>query len=282
MTASLDSILSGKGDSAPAPAVETENPPAQATTETPEAPTTETSEPPETDVGGQKMVPKAALDEARGKAKRYTEQVASFETTVSEMRRQNDGLSRQVTELLQRIPVPQQQPRNDEPPPDFFADPDAALTHRLSPFENRLNTVAQTMTLRASKAENIAAHGREAVTKMEAAIGEAMASGDQEMPALRAAMLQSDDPVGVAMSWYQRRSVLNEVGSDPAAYRQKLRDELKAEILAELKPEQGNPPANNGQGAPVMPTNLAGARNVGSRTGPAWSGPTPLNDIFKR
>lgn len=35
-------------------------------------------------------------------------------------------------------------------------------------------------------------------------------------------------------------------------------------------------------GAPVFPSNLAQARNVGKRWGPAWSGPTPLRDIFKR
>ena len=34
--------------------------------------------------------------------------------------------------------------------------------------------------------------------------------------------------------------------------------------------------------APVFPSNLAGARNVGSRSGPAWSGPPSLDDIFDR
>ena len=30
----------------------------------------------------------------------------------------------------------------------------------------------------------------------------------------------------------------------------------------------------------VMPSNSANARNVGPRRGPAWSGQTPLADIF--
>ena len=34
--------------------------------------------------------------------------------------------------------------------------------------------------------------------------------------------------------------------------------------------------------ATVAPSNLAGARNVGTRSGPAWSGPASLNDIFDR
>jgi hypothetical protein len=36
------------------------------------------------------------------------------------------------------------------------------------------------------------------------------------------------------------------------------------------------------RGGAVMPSNFSRARNVGSRSGPAWSGPTPLNDIFAR
>jgi hypothetical protein len=36
------------------------------------------------------------------------------------------------------------------------------------------------------------------------------------------------------------------------------------------------------RGGGTMPSNFTGARNMGSRRGPAWSGPTPLNDIFDR
>ena len=31
----------------------------------------------------------------------------------------------------------------------------------------------------------------------------------------------------------------------------------------------------------TFPSNLANRRNVGQRHGPAFSGPTPLNDIFR-
>ena len=32
----------------------------------------------------------------------------------------------------------------------------------------------------------------------------------------------------------------------------------------------------------MLPTNLAGARNAGTRGGPAYGGPQPLQDIFNR
>jgi hypothetical protein len=187
-----------------------------------------------------------------------------------EAKRRADDFQRQLVEL---------QKAKEQPPVDFFQDPDAALAQRLTPFEQRLDAVTQRLTLRASKAEAIAIHGKEAVAKMEQAIGEAMEAGDPEVvQQLRSQLIASDDPVGLAMSWHQRRSVMSEVGTDPVAYREKLR----AEILAEIQANGGKPAANGAAGAPVMPSNLAGTRNVGTRSGPAWAGPIPLDDIFKR
>ena len=54
-----------------------------------------------------------------------------------------------------------------------------------------------------------------------------------------------------------------------------LREKLKAEIMAEL----GGAPL---PGKPAIPVSLTGERSVASRTGPAWSGPTPLGDLLRR
>jgi len=185
---------------------------------------------------------------------------------AQQAKRERDELRRQLAEL--------QQPRAE--PVDFFADPDAAINQRLQPFQQQFQQITSSLLLRASKAEAVAVHGREAVTEMETAIGEAMQAGDPEMPILRARMSQTDDPVGVAMEWHNQRKISREVGNDPKAYREKL----KAEILAELQ-ASGAVPQKPAMPA-VMPSNLAGARNVGTRAGPAWAGPTPLADIFKR
>lgn len=158
-------------------------------------------------------------------------------------------------------------------PVDFFADPETAFKQTLAPFEQRFQQTVSNLTLRASRAEAIAIHGKDAVGQMEKAVGDAIEAGDPEIQNLRAQMLNSDDPVAVAMQWHQRKRIYSEVGDDPAAYREKL----KAEILAEMNGQK-----QTQQPAPVMPSNLAGARNVGTRTGPAWPGPTPLADIFKR
>lgn len=185
-------------------------------------------------------------------------------------KQERDDLRRQIAELQ----------KHKAEPVDFFADPEAALRQHVEPIQAQFQQFASNLTFRASKAEAIASYGKQAVSDMEKAIDAAMQAGDPELNALRAHMLQSDDPVGVAMSWHKRRTVLNEVGNDPAAYKERL----KAEILAELQATNGGEQQINGaaQPAPVMPSNLVSARNVGTRAGPVWAGPKPLADIFAR
>jgi hypothetical protein len=181
-------------------------------------------------------------------------------------------------DLRQRL-ADLQRPKSE--PVDFWTEPDAALKQRLDPLQNEIRQTISSMTLRASKAEAIATHGRPAVDAMEAEIGKLIEANDPELPALRQAMLSSEDPVGIAMNWYSRRKVLAEVGNDLAAYRKRIEDEIRAEIAGGASPsaQPGQPTAAE---PPVLPSNLAGARNVGTRAGPAWSGPAPLKDIFKR
>jgi hypothetical protein len=54
------------------------------------------------------------------------------------------------------------------------------------------------------------------------------------------------------------------------------REQLEAEIRQKIMAEIGMPPKVQ------APTTLANERSTGSRSGPAWSGPTPLGDIFGR
>lgn len=256
MTEPLDKILSGEGEATPSPEA-TEQPAVVA------AEATDTAEPSEGESSGQAMVPKAALDEARGKAKRYTEQVASFETTVGELKQQNTGLARQVSELVASLQ--RNQPQQESP--DFFSNPEAAVQQFMRPMMQRIEGMSEAM----SRQFAVRDHGNETITQAYKAMEQRI---DRD-PAARSdyqRIMQSGDPWGELVRWHKRESVMAEIGTDPDAYREKIKAELMAEI-------QKTEPA---QAATVMPSNFAGARNVGARTGPAWAGPKPLSDIFKR
>lgn len=266
MTQSIDDILAGR-DAAQEPEKETIQ---QATDQV--APDNAADQRQETEAatpehdgneregGDQKMVPHEALHAEKQKVKRYTEEVADF-------RKSNEALQRQVAELLQRLPVQQQQ-ANQEESVDWFQDPEVAFRQRgaqmLNPVVSELHQVrSQLMQMQAERVFG------DKFADFMGYVREASSRGDPEVAALDALMSNSPNPYAVAKEWFERKTF------DPNAERERI----KAEILSELKSQSET---QSQQPAPVMPSNLAGARNVGNRSGPAWSGPPSISDIFKR
>lgn len=251
----LDEILSGQGEVAPAPepAVETNEPaaPEQATQDG------------ETE-GTQ--VPLAALKEERAKSKRYTEALTDLEKKFEES---NAQWERRMTQLMERLQPPQQQ---QQPAPDQFSDGDGWLRHGIQQHVSpQLDQVQQAIMANARMIAGVK-YGDDKVEQAEQAFIKALDSRTLD-PADYHRIVNAPNRYAAAAQWHARQQTLSEIGDDPAAYKERLR----AELLEEMKTQQ---PAQ--QPAPVMPSNLAGARNVGNRSGPVWAGPTPLTDIFKR
>jgi hypothetical protein len=271
MSTDLGDILSGKGADAPEP-VKTEQvsqPAANAAPEPSQAPeaVSEAAQEGDQPAGDNGMVPVAALQAERQKAKRYTEQVAEFQKKLD----QQQAMIQQMLVAQQR-PAPQPEP---QAPPDFFADPDAYLDSRLQPLQQQFEQqrLAQSEMLAVEK------FGNEAVADAFQAFQQ-YAQTDPASQIEHRRIMSSPHPFGELVKWRERHKALSEIGSDPVGFRAKLEEEIRQKVLAELQPTQTQAPA---QTAPVMPSNFAGARNVGNRsTGPAWSGPTPINDIFAR
>jgi hypothetical protein len=232
------------GRFAPKAKAEAEPQPAPEPTGVTAAPPAAPSQPPEG------YVPLAALVDQRLEARQHRQQ-------AEELRKQLEELRKPKAE-----------------PVDFYADPDAAFNQRLqealSPFQSQLQE-ART-ALFEERLYRIA--GGEKAAKIEEELTKAMEAGEPEVMALSHALRsQGLAAVKSLVDWYDNR---------PEVQRERLRSELEAEILAKHGIKPGEPPQAQPQPAPVMPSNLAGARNVGNRAGPKWSGPPKLEDIFKR
>lgn len=219
--------------------------------------------------GGQKMVPHEALHAEKQKVKRYTEE-------VSEFRRTNEALQRQVAELLQRVPVPQRQEQPKVDPVDrVLSDPQGLVRDEVTPH---FDQISKQLLANAQLIAGIK-YGDDKVTEAEQAFISAMQSGRLDQADYQK-VVSSPNRYAAAVQWHQRQIAQAEIGDDPAAFRTKLEAELREKITAELN--GGNPQQAQQRPTPVMPSNLAGARNVGARSGPVWSGPASLQDIFKR
>lgn len=266
--ADLDSILSGGS----AIASESPGPVNQPTTEAEKAPELNTQEEDRTQEaeaeGGTKMVPHEALHAEKQKVKRYTEQVASFEKTLAEREAAWERRIEQLTSAMKP-----KEPEKEAP--DFWSDPDGYLKGALSPVQQQIAEQKEQFAQMLAEQQ----HGAEVVQGAVKALEMELRSNPASSGVYQQIMAQRN-PYQAVVEWHKRHQTQAEIGSDPEAYKAKLREDLKAEILAEL---QGGTQTETPQApAAVMPSNLAGARNVGSRSGPAWSGPQPLNDIFKR
>jgi len=262
--ADLDNILSG---STTAP--ETEQEQVTQVTEGESQQQPEASEHEEGEQQGQRMVPQQALHAEKQKVKRYTEQVSDFQRQLSET---NAAWERRMAQLVEAVKPKQEAAA----PPDFFENPSEATRHEVrqhvSPQFEQINQ--QLLAIARDNAET--RFTPEVVNEAEQAFISAM-QGQKLDPADYQKVVSSPNRYAAAVQWFKREQAKAEIGDDVTAFRAKI----EAEILAkhgitpgEQQPEQ--------QRAPVMPSNLTGARNVGARSGPAWAGPTPINDIFNR
>jgi hypothetical protein len=310
MTTSLDNILSGasaaapvseapaekpaQAELAPAPVVveakpAAEKPASQAPAAAQPAPQPEAEE---KDVDGKKFVPKAALDEARGKVKRYTEQVADFERKLGD---QNAAWERRFEQLVGAIRTGQQpQPQNvkpESPAPDFFANPEEAVQAMIQKALAPVAAGQGRMTEAVSRLNAIGEHGQEAVQAAYTELANRANANPAAMQGEYQRIMSSPNPWGELVKWHKNESLLKEVGGDLSAFEAKMREKIMAELAekagspapaAPAVAQAPKPAAPAAAPAPAMPSNLAGARNAGSRSGPAWGGPTSLKDIFDR
>ncbi len=255
--ADLDDVF---GERTPAPAVET--PVAEQPTEIAQD-SAETHDDEQPD--GVK-VPVAALQKEREKAKRYTEEVADLRRQIADQDRNWQQRVEQLVTQLQPKAAPQQAP-------DFWEAPETAIDHRLSqaitPIQQALMAQREGMS-RMMASEK---HGEEAVNEAYQAL--AAMRGAPEFQSVYDQVMSSPHPYGALVAWHGKQKVMSEIGSDPAAYREKV----KAELLAEMN--GGQQPTAPAAPPVAMPSNFATARNVGSRAGPAWAGQKPIADIFK-
>lgn len=265
--AELDEIFSPGGESAPVEKEQTQ--PIETKTQESErtSPEAETHD----DAGDTRQVPVAALQKEREKAKRYTEQIAEFNRRLDET---NTAWAQRFEQLQASL-----QPKKEAaPPPDFFEAPaDAVSFHvnqAVTPLQQAIQQQQQQFMQQRdamSRRMAIKEHGEEAVTEAFEAL-KSMRGSPAFDPLFRQIM-SSELPYDQLMTWHKAEVARQKIGDDPEAF-------IEAEVSRRLAAMQ-----QDGQTAPQartqMPSNFATARNVGSRTGPAWTGQKPIADIFK-
>jgi hypothetical protein len=136
--------------------------------------------------------------------------------------------------------------------PDFSNDPIAAMDYQRQVFQQRLyNERLNTSRFFAEQQ-----HGADKVK-------EAFEFFDRN-PALSHQFVDHPSPFHAAVEFYTKQKLADEVGSNPDAYRAKIREELRAEMLAEMQVPV--------QPKPRIPGSLAAAPAAGVQGEPRAKG----------
>ncbi|MEX3972249.1 hypothetical protein [Paraburkholderia caribensis] len=200
------------------------------------------------------MVPLKALEEERKGRQDWKEKAIRAEAQLEALRAQP-----QQTQAQQSTQQPQ------------------TMTFEQALLNERMNT-SETL-LRQQ-------HGDAAIDEMI----ESFKKQVEQNPALGAELAKQRHPYQWAFDQVKRAKAMEEIGTDPIAYRDRIKAELKAEMEAAAQAsqteQQTTQQATQTQQTPVakpnLPQSLATARSAAPRTASVWTGPTALNDILKR
>lgn len=213
-----------------------------------EAPQQEAIQPPAPEVASEQQEPQhgrqVPLSELLGeREKRQSERKLREEAEKRAI--EYEARTKAYEQMLANLQKPQAQQQPQEPPPDFFTDPDAAFNARMQPV------IDQAANVRLDTSEMLARdkHGDAVV---DAALQAALQAG------INRQFISRKNPYADLVKWHESTKVYQEIGPDPKQYRDKLESEIRAKVLAELK-------AGGTQPQPKFPGSLADATQAGTQ-----------------
>lgn len=179
---------------------------------------------------------------------------------LKEEREKRQRLEQELEALKQQIQAVQNPPEPPAPPPSVWEDEQAYGGHLVS-------TAVQQATLNAKldMSEMMVRQNNPDFDDMKTRFLQ-MA---QSNPALAQQCLSDPHPWNKAYQIAKNAATMEELGAtDLETLKAKLREELAAEMQVQAPR------------APSIPQSLTTARNVAPRSGPAWTGPTSLQDLL--
>ena len=208
-----------------------------------------------------RFAPKTGVDEQPETAAETVPPTEGLPKDVYEplraVRDENKALKQQLEALQRQVQAPPA-----APPPSIWEDEQGYAQHL------REQTLRQADTLSRINASEMAARSQFSDFQEKYDLFNQMA---QQNPALVQQAMTDPHPWAAAYKIAQNYQTMNELAAVNV-------DDLKAKIREQVMSEmQAQMPA---QGRHVIPPTLTTERNVGSRSGPAWSGPTPLSQLL--
>lgn len=146
-------------------------------------------------------------------------------TALLDEREKRQAEARRAEQAEQRLRQLEAQIRAQQekrPAPDWYEDPQAAAQYQQQNFQQAMLQ----QTLRQSRFFAEKEYGAELVEETN--------KWFDENPQLSHQFIDKPSPWHAAVEFYKRQKLASEVGSDPDAYRERLREEIRQELLNEV------------------------------------------------
>lgn len=204
--------------------------------------------------------------------------VRAFQKKAEDETRKRQELEKQIGELRQQAAEMQnylrqsqgQQPAQQQPE---FLDPEAVQYLQQIRDRDRAEIGQELYRTRVEQSQFVMRQQKPDYDEVEAVFADEASRN----PALWQELAHHSMPAAFAYEHGRKVKAMREIGEDPVAYREKM----KQEILAELQTSQPAPQIRpQAQAAPAPPPSLAGVPSATPRMAQAYQGPTPLEDLL--
>jgi hypothetical protein len=184
---------------------------------------------------------------------------------IREEREKRQRLEAELADLRNQFQSLQQPKEPETPPPSLWEDEQGWQQH----FGQSVVTTAVQQATMNAKLDMSEMMMRQANPDFDE-IKDTFLTLAKDNPALAEQALADPHPWNKAYHIAKNHKTMADLGATDL-------DSLKAKIREELMAEMQSPAAAQS----MVPPSLSGVRNVGSRSGPVWSGPTPLGDMLR-
>lgn len=135
-------------------------------------------------------------------------------------RERRQALQRQLAEMEARLPKPEA-PKQ----PEFWEAPEQTIEHRVQAAVQPIQAALIAQNERMSQMMAESQHGADAVRGAYADLERRFAEGDPSAAFDKQRIMSSPHPYGALVELHKQRVALQEIGPDPAAYRQRIMDD---------------------------------------------------------
>lgn len=191
------------------------------------------------------------------------------------MAKTNRELAALRAEKEQQRFQPQPAPRPAAPAatlPNPADDPQAYHEAMQANYRRDMEDFQLRQTLTLSERFAVQQHGGEAFEECRAWLS--------TKPDIEAWAIQQPDPWSAAFTQYNRERIADEIGDDPAAYRKRVEDEIRAEYEAKLTAQADQLQPARMRAAPPAPASPARSATPRDESG-RFAGPQPIGSLTK-